>query len=469
MLGIEDFGKRLQDDLNVIASGIEGAIPFKIFTNLGDYTEAYRYNNQGNPNAVAQYQYGILRVLPSEIVPIKGLAVQNFVFQLECAVNIDESEKDSNGNYIQVVNTQEILNNYAQNYTGTTATIDGVDGKSYTIAYAINPCTVSSVTMTTSDYGEVLPVQLTIEVGAVENGINLNDIDITIDGQAVYPLSIQATRKRVPQENGFSNKTSTSIGMLQNGFGLDLQMPLLYNSLGEMILDDIYEGEDNVAHCVDLKFNKWITYYTYTISGLAQVNYERHSVLYSYNSETGYLSFSAVIGTNKSIQLFSKTSFLGYLNGFSEIDYGDGTTETSSITGIHTYTNAGTYIIKIKASGTKNIFDEIEPKDRCYVMTFGNTSHNTSANTNISPQLSLVEGVPHIMKYDEHWTETTVTYTQTTTKSFFELFGSQITSVYSGDIIFINGKLCLIAQLGGISTQWHTFEAGTYVLRKYRP
>ena len=463
MLGIEDFGKQLQDDLNVIASTITGAIPFKIFTNLGDYTEAYRVIND-----VERYQFGILRVLPSELVPIKGLQVQNFVFQLECAVDIDRSEKDDNGNYAQVVNTQTILNNYAQAMTGTTSTLTA-GSKTYTIAYAINPCTVSSVTMTTSDYGEVLPVQLTIEVGAVENGINLNDIDITIDGQAIYPLSVQATRKRVPQENGFSNKTSTNIGMLQNGFGIDLQMPLLYNSLGEMILDDIYEGEDNVAHCVDLKFNKWITYYTYTISGLAKVNYERHSVLYSYNSETGYLSFSAVIGTNKSIQLFSKTSYLGNLTGFSEIDYGDGTTETSSITGIHTYTNAGTYTIKIKANSTKNIFDEIEKKDRCYIMTFGNTSHNTSANTNISPQLSLVEGVPHIMKYDEHWTETTVTYTQTTTKSFFELFGSQITSVYSGDIIFINGKLCLIAQQDGISTQWHTFEAGTYTLRKYRP
>lgn len=463
MLGIEDFGKQLEDDLNVIASGITGAIPFKIFTNLGDYQEAYRVIND-----VERYQFGILRVLPSELVPIKGLQVQNFVFQLECAINIDESERDDKGNYIQVVNTQNILNNYAQAMTGTTGQIEA-NGKTYTIAYAINPCTVSSVTMTTSDYGEVLPVQLTIEVGAVENGINLNDIDITIDGQVIYPLSVQATRKRVPQENGFSNKTSTSIGMLQNGFGIDLQMPLLYNTLGEMILDDIYEGKDNVAHCVDLSFNKWITYYTYTVSGLAKVNYERHSVLYSYNNETEYLSFDVVIGTNKSIQLFSKTTYLGALIGFSEIDYGDGTKETSSITGIHTYTNAETYTIKIKANSIKNIFDEIEKKDRCYIMTFGNTSHNTSANTNISPQISLVEGVEHIMQYDEHWADATVTYTQITTKSFFELFGSQITSIKAGDIIFINGKLCLIAQQGGLTTQWHTFEAGTYILRRYRP
>lgn len=463
MLGIEDFAEQLQNDLNTIASGITGAIPFKIFTNLGDYTEAYRVLND-----VEMYQFGILRVLPSELVPIKGLQVQNFVFQLECAVNIDRSEKDENGNYTQVVNTQTILNNYAQGMTGTTGTITA-GGKSYTVAYAINPCTVSSVTMTTSDYGEVLPIQLTIEVGAVENGVNLNDIDVFIDGEAVYPLSMQATRKRVPQENGFSNKSSTSIGMLQNGFGLDLQMPLLYNSLGETILDDIYDGEDNIAHCVDLKFNKWITYYTYTASSLIKVNYTRHSVLYSYNSETKYLSFKVVIETDKSIQLFSKTKFLSSLVGFSEIDYGDGTTETSSITGIHTYSNTGTYTIKIKANSTKNIFDEIEPKDRCYIMTFGNTNHNTSANSNIIPQLSLVEGVSHIMKYDEHWVEVTVTYTQTTTKSFFELFGSQITSINVGDIIFINGKLCLIAQQGGIALQFHTFEAGTYILRKYRP
>ena len=464
MLGIEDFAKQVQDRLNTIASGYEGAIPFKIYTNLGDYVQAYRVINE-----IEQYQFGIMRVLPSEIVPVKGLSVQNLVIQVEFGVEIDKSELDDNGNYLQVVYTQQILNNYAQSTTGTTETIEGLDGKNYTVAYSINPCTVGSVTMTSSDKGEVLPVQITIDVSAVENGVNLNDIDVFIDGEAVYPLNIQATRKRIPNENSFSDKTSTSVGILQNGFGLDMIVPALYNELGETILDDIYDGKDNVARCVNFKFNKWITYYTYTISGLTKVNYERHSVLYSYNRETGYLNFNVVIGTNKSIQIFSKTKSIGNIIGFSEIDYGDGTKETSSITGIHTYTNAGTYTIKIKAISTKNIFDEIEPKDRCYIMTFGNTSHNTSANNTITPSISLVEGVPHIMEYDEHWTETTVTYTQTTTKSFFELFGSQITSVAEGDIIFINGKLCLIAQQGGISIQWHTFEAGTYTLRKYRP
>ena len=206
MLGIEDFAKQVEDRLNVIASNYEGAIPFKIYTNLGDYVQAYRVINE-----IEQYQFGIMRVLPSEIVPVKGLSVQNLVIQVEFGVEIDKSELDDDGNYLQVVYAQKILNEYAQSTTGTTETITGLDQKDYTVAYGINPCTVGSVTMTSSDKGEVLPVQITIDVSAVENGVNLNDIDVFIDGEAVYPLSIQATRKRVPNENSFSNKTSTSI------------------------------------------------------------------------------------------------------------------------------------------------------------------------------------------------------------------------------------------------------------------
>lgn len=452
MLGIEDFGKRLQDDLNVIASTITGAIPFKIFTNLGDYTEAYRYDNAGNTNAVAQYQYGILRVLPSEIVPIKGLAVQNFVFQLECAVNIDESEKDSNGNYIQVVNTQEILNNYAQNYTGTTATIDGVDGKSYTIAYAINPCSVSSVTMTTSDYGEVLPVQLTIEVGAVENGINLNDIDITIDGQAVYPLSIQATRKRVPQENGFSNKTSTSIGMLQNGFGLDLQMPLLYNSLGEMILDDIYSGKDNVAHCVDLSFNKYIEWTNQTI--LYNTIFEnRHYSIYSHDKYADTLEFEIKV---TSISLSKPTETINISCGEATgvtFNWGD---NSSTTTPTHEYTQNGTY--KITISNVSKIINTISHKDYCYIMIFGNTSHNTSANTNISPQLSLVEGVPYILNYSNKWIEAEITITSLNRVESFNLQANDI--LFTGDGTVYYTKVA--------KTIYHLYQKdGKYITRQF--
>lgn len=457
MLGIEDFGKQLENDLNVIASTITGAIPFKIFTNLGDYTEAYRYDNAGNTNAVAQYQYGILRVLPSEIVPVKGLAIQNFIFQLECAVNIDASEKDDNGNYLQVVYTQEILNNYAQSYTGTTTTIEGIDGKSYTIAYAINPCTVSSVTMTTSDYGEVLPIQITIEVGAVENGVNLNDIDVFIDGEAVYPLSIQATRKRIPNENSFSDKTSTSVGILQNGFGLDMIVPALYNNLGETILDDIYMGKDNVAHCVDLKFNRWITYYTYTAGILfVKENMTKHFAMYSYDEDKNELSFDVTIGTDKSIMILADGS----------IDFGD---ETTSSGYTHTYTTAGTYKIKITAT-TSDVRDGIQKKDYCYIMTFGNTNHNTSANNTITPSISLVEGVQHILDYNSsNWKEVTQTFTQTTSSALYTLLGE---SPQNNDIVFISNGDYFIIKTYPISVgleYYYTFSEGTYTIRRYRP
>lgn len=449
MLGIEDFAKQVQDKLNTIASGYQGAIPFKIYTNLGDYVQAYRVINE-----IEQYQFGIMRVLPSEIVPVKGLSVQNLVIQVEFGVEIDKSELDDDGNYLQVVYAQKILNEYAQSTTGTTGTITGLDGKEYTIAYGINPCTVGSVTMTSSDKGEVLPVQITIDVSAVENGVNLNDIDVFIDGEAVYPLSMQATRKRVPNENSFSNKTSTSVGMLQNGFGLDLIVPALYNKIGETILDDIYIGKDNVAHEVSIQYNKFLTYY---VSKSDNTEIEEKYAYYSVDGAE--LSYEVTVTSPKlKVRINGNTGFVSY----GSIDWGDGSSLDDSRTTTHTYSQAGTYTIKYTT--TNILLNPIDDKQIVhrqynYIMTFGNTDHNTAVNTNINPHISLVEGVPHILDYDSKWSSATVTYTDASNPVALTNVGNKVIFWGDGSYTATSGS--------GLDTYYHKYSAGTYTRRIY--
>lgn len=447
MLGIEDFAKQVQDKLNAIASGYEGAIPFKIYTNLGDYVQAYRVLND-----IEQYQFGIMRVLPSEIVPVKGLSVQNLVIQVEFGVEIDKSELDDDGNYLQVVYTQQILNNYAQSTTGTTETIKGLDDKEYTVAYGINPCTVGSVTMTSSDKGEVLPIQITIDVSAVENGVNLNDIDVFIDGEAVYPLSIQATRKRIPNENSFSDKTSTSVGILQNGFGLDMIVPALYNKLGETILNDIYVGKDNVAHCVDLSFNKYIEWTNQTI--LYNTIFEnRHYSICSHDKYADTLEFQIKV---TSISLSTPTETINISCGEATgvvFDWGDNSSTTIPT---HQYTQNKTYKVTIK--NVSKIINTISHKDYCYIMTFGNTSHNTSANNTITPSISLVEGVPHILDYSNKWIEQEVNITSLNRVESFYLEANNI--LFTGDGTIYYTKVS--------KTIYHLYqEDGKYLTRQF--
>lgn len=445
MLGIEDFAKQVQDKLNAIASVYEGAIPFKIYTNLGDYVQAYRVLND-----VEQYQFGIMRVLPSEIVPVKGLSVQNLVIQVEFGVEIDKSELDDNGNYLQVVYTQQILNNYAQSTTGTTETIEGLDSKNYTVAYSINPCTVGSVTMTSSDKGEVLPVQITIDVSAVENGVNLNDIDVFIDGEAVYPLSIQATRKRIPNENSFSNKTSTSVGMLQNGFGLDMIVPALYNELGETILDDIYIGKDNIAHEVRIRNDKYLVYY------VANSDNSGAEPRYAfYKKEQKKLTYKVTVTSPKLTVIINGST--GLTAGYS-IDWGDNTAPTQGNVTKHTYSQAGTYEIEFIAGALGSIENQVVPKEYCYIMTFGNTNHNTSANNTITPTISLVEGVPYVLDYSDKWEESTNTYTEGQTETISG-------ALNTNKVIFWGDGTYTVTSNSIYDTYYHTYKAGTYTRR----
>lgn len=240
----------VRDGLNDAATDV---LDFAIFSEVGE-RESVRTNDfeTREPAELLRKIYGTLYLDPSNRAPIKGLSVLTIRATLEVLCELHRSPVEADGAFSQVETVRAILDAFAESNNGVSIPFnDG--GTSYTIVPNFSPSVCGDVQEIVSDFGEVIPVLMSITFTAVEAGVSSNDVTVYIDGYPVYAENIVFSRSKVVDQYTYADRDSIKANVVQHGFGVDFVAPLLANELGDILISEVLLGSFNEAHAVSVE------------------------------------------------------------------------------------------------------------------------------------------------------------------------------------------------------------------------
>ncbi len=237
----------VRDGLNDAAAGV---LDFAIFSEVGE-RESVRTNDfeTREPAELLRKIYGTLYLDPSNRAPIKGLSVLTIRATLEVLCELRRVPTDPSGEFPELERLRSVLDTFAESFNGQTFA-EVLDGKTFNITPNFSPAVVGDVMEVVSNFGEVLPLFLSVTFTAVEGGVSSNDVTIYIDGYPVYYESAVFTRSKMVDQYTYSIGAPLTANTVQHGFGVDFIAPLLTGALGDSLMQEILRGSFNDAHAV---------------------------------------------------------------------------------------------------------------------------------------------------------------------------------------------------------------------------
>lgn len=362
MIELKTLANDLQTKLNAINSNAQ----FKIYADIGEFKHSYRATEKVNrplqnndtvavdyPTNIFEYPInGILEVLGTDIIPIRGLQIATMSTQLNLVLDTELLGKDENGNYIEVEQVRSILDGYVLSNQGVPTQVVQ-NNVEYEVVTTFGGITVG-IASQLSPIGEVLPISLSVIYTFVENGVSSNSIKLLLNGLEIPSNNVSIARVRTSETNPYNTKLVTNTVVLANGISFNIVLPLLRNDLGDYLYNDIMVGEQNSAQVFSvIKGERQDNYLT--IFGDASANLENgKNVGLTINLVEGqadllnygdnWTTQTNTVADNQTVILDIETESPSY---FCVVFWGDGTNSfvSSGDTIQHTYANEGTYTV----------------------------------------------------------------------------------------------------------------------------
>ena len=266
MIALSTLTKQIQNGLNAI-----GNKEFAIFTDVGEFKNAYRGENSNN---ITHYINGIMEAMSPTRLPMKNLEVVTQSFRISFVLDIALLNKDKNGEFIEVKEVRAILENYIKGNNGIPYYLTDSDNKQFEITPTFSGITVGT-TQQLSPLGETLPMYLDFSCVFIQGGTNTNTVEFIINGKNMFYQNYSMTRTRTSETNMVANEKSSKTLVQANGISLNLAMPLIDEDESLEIEDDVYNGTQNQAICVE------------RYRANAKNPYNCYIMIYGNNSETG--------------------------------------------------------------------------------------------------------------------------------------------------------------------------------------
>lgn len=351
MIALSTITNRIETQLNAMSNK-----EFKLFTDIGEFKHYYKADNSNN---VTKYINGIVETLTPSILPIKNLEVVTQSIRITFALDIALMNKDENGEFIEVQQVRSILTNYIKNNNGIPYTLEE-DTKTFEITPTFNGVTVG-IASQLSPIGNVLPMYFDFSCLFIESGVNTNSINFIVNGENMYYQEYSATRTRTAETNMLANKQNQKTIVQANGLSLNLKMPLLDTAQSKLNENDVWNGTQNEAICVERHRPNAIK------------PYDAYIMIYGNNNETGsmgqnvgqvidlvegqqkLLTYGAnwsqlTITTTAENQVYTlslpNTNYCVIFWGDNETDHID-TANRMIYEKTHTYGEVGTYTIRV--------------------------------------------------------------------------------------------------------------------------
>ncbi|MBQ9115636.1 MAG: hypothetical protein IJY04_01290, partial [Clostridia bacterium] len=181
MYSIDDLAKYIADTLNAQLTAEEQVTsPFRIYTDIGDLTKAYR-----NGNTVYKKRFGVCTVSSSNVTPLGTLMVYNASATVEILVNVDAMDYEGDvGEYAPVKEMRRIIDNVAATISGQPSNVE-VDGVTYSVVPVYTLSNTGAFSVEATELGKMVPLSFNVALNVVERGINSSNIVVTVGGQRV--------------------------------------------------------------------------------------------------------------------------------------------------------------------------------------------------------------------------------------------------------------------------------------------
>ena len=251
----------IQTGLQATAKEMGAPLGFRLFLDAGE-RESVRLNEYETRSAAElnSQVFGTLYLDPSNRAPIKGLTVLTIRATVEVLCELRRVPTDPSGEFPELERLRSVLDTFAASFNGQTFA-EVLDGKTFNITPNFSPAVVGDVMEVVSNFGEVLPLFLSVTFTAVEGGVSSNDVTIYIDGYPVYYESAVLTRSKMVDQYTYSTNAPLTANTVQHGFGVDFIAPLLTGALGDALMREILGGSFNEAHAVIIERGETINTY----------------------------------------------------------------------------------------------------------------------------------------------------------------------------------------------------------------
>lgn len=222
---------------------------YKVFVVVGNYQDAKRV-----VNTVEQFTQGVAMFNETDLLPIPNIKMFRTTANIEFAVNIDNAQLDSNGNYANVLQVINEITSYLQSVNAIPFEITDTDNTVYQIVPVYSLPTSDMVAMESSDLGEVVPISMTVEY-LVSNGIaSGNGYTLSIEGNNINFETMVITKQRTADQYSYSGSGNTKTNIIQGAIGIDVTMPQMLDWSGDTIMNDILGDNNNQFYRVQIGY-----------------------------------------------------------------------------------------------------------------------------------------------------------------------------------------------------------------------
>lgn len=236
MIDILYLANFLQDELNKNTLGKE----FRIFASEGDLIQSVKVNNK-----LRVYDQGIVRVVSSNIVPIKNINFETINAQLMLLADIQRNSVSLEGSAedrpqsTNLLDVKQCVAEVISRVNGQTVNIN-LGGKSYALTVGLSLPTEGEK-QGLGQIADAVPLYISVSFVFFENGVNANDCEIYINGENMYFTRATVTRIKTADTNTFANSKVNKGVALVGGKSVDLVVPVLSSEVSQIIMEDVLD------------------------------------------------------------------------------------------------------------------------------------------------------------------------------------------------------------------------------------
>lgn len=235
MIDILYLANFIEDELNKNTLGKE----FRIFATEGDLVQSARVDGK-----LRVYEQGIVRVVSSNIVPIKNINFETINAQLMILAEMQRGSVSLEGSNerpqsTNVLDVKQCIGEVIGRVNGQTVNID-LEGKTYALTVGMSLPTEGEKTGL-GQIADAVPLYINLSFVFFENGINSNDCEIYINGENMYFTTATVTRIKTADTSTFANSKVNKGVALVGGKSVDLVVPVLSSEVSQVIMEDILD------------------------------------------------------------------------------------------------------------------------------------------------------------------------------------------------------------------------------------
>lgn len=262
MIALETFAAQIEQGLNAV--GEKYNIKFAVFSDAGTYKKALKSREKKE-----KYTNGLLTVSSSSIIPTQELIIATQNATLEFAVALPNPKTDEE----IIAAHRAVLDEYFKRYEVQAIEQPDKDASGNAVITTYSVGAVYSLASTGAvairdGIGTSITFNVYIEYGYIENGLNSNDCEFTLDGYALPFTNVKITKSPQAQADAYSDSngrgTSKNLSFARS-FDFVLPAQSGKTGIGAIINSELLNNDLNKLHTLSVKMGKDAEVKTYSV------------------------------------------------------------------------------------------------------------------------------------------------------------------------------------------------------------